>query len=230
MRALLACLTLRVRGHTRRADLDVSQVQDMLVDASDLLAFFEANAVVTNAACQTPLALRLSLLLERLQRGALLGESAAPLAANDRRSLLDWRAAFRPVVNTATSRTVVPCTSSNPSRKCKNSTRERSIVVCMDIYGHICGARACSGRRSCAARSNAQAGTPTSRHTHAKVRRGRMNRCLGNVKNAFIRDETRVHAREAVKEFRALNEKAVFVPDFRRFLKQLQDTVDRFSE
>ena len=57
-----------MREYFRRNNLSVSrgQVQDMLDDASDLLAFFEDNEVVTNNTFQAMLALRLSLLLELL--------------------------------------------------------------------------------------------------------------------------------------------------------------------
>ena len=62
----LNSLGRQIREYTRRNNLEANRenIEDMLTTASDLLAFFKDNGVVTNSAFQTTLSLRLSLLLE----------------------------------------------------------------------------------------------------------------------------------------------------------------------
>jgi len=145
LRPQLDSLASRVREYFRRNNLSVSrgQVQDMLDDASDLLAFFEDNEVFANNAFQATLALRLSLLLELLQLNEIIGEPDAVLEAV-RRSIRDqarkgkaahedWRAAFLPVTNGVSVRAGRPCSSRKRNRKCKFSTREKYVSVCSDV-------------------------------------------------------------------------------------------------
>ena len=221
----LNSLGRQVREYVRRNDLQDSRrlVQDMLAEASNLLAFFEENGVVTNSAFQTTLGLRLSLLLELLQLDQLIGESDAVLAvaenniraqARDGRLALEqWAATFDPVTNDESVRTITPCASFLPSGACRvRNSRQKDLTVCMDLSSPLlkkpdsfCRTQACR-----------------STHLFPGVRRGRIERCLNSAEGS-LRIQVRTHARGVgIKQFRERNEATVFGQGFRLFLARLQ--------
>ena len=225
----LNSLGRQVREYIRRNDLQDSRriVQDMLTDASNLLAFFKENGVVTNSAFQTTLGLRLSLLLELLQLDQLIGESDAVLtraedniraqARDGRLALEQWAATFEPVTNDVSVRISRPCASLNPGGRCAaRSTRRADITVCMDISSprlekpdRFCLPRQCS-----------------SNHIFLRVRNNRIDRCLQSTEFSLSAD-VRTHADDVgIQQFRKRNEATIFGEGFRLFLARLQEAED----
>lgn len=213
-KSLLDSLGRQVREYTRRADLGVSrgQVQDMLADASDLLAFFQDNGVVSNSAFQTTLALRLALLLELLQLDELIGESEATLdavrnnirsqARTGRAALEDWAATFLPTRNTV---------DVDRDRK---SSRRSDVTVCMDISSP--GSRLQKPDRFCRSK------VCRSKHTFGHIRKRRIKRCLDAAEVKF-KAEVRRHARTVgLPQFRERNEASIFGEGFRQFVADLE--------
>ena len=231
----LNSLGRQVREYTRRINLELSrgEVQDMLADASDLLSFFEDNGLVTNAAFQTTLALRLALLLELLQLDELIGESEATLAvvrgnmralaAAGRVVLEDWAASFTPTVDEVTVRERKPCDprSITPQGIClRDSSRQTNLEVCMDLRSP----RLQNPDKFCKSRSC------TSGHIFGHVRKSRIRSCLDNATRPFIA-EVREHADTVgIAQFRERNEATLFGEGFRDFLQELVKVEDLVFE
>lgn len=228
MQTKLDSLRTGVTEYARTGNLDKShtRIQVLLDKASDLVSFFASNEVVTNGAYQTTVALRLALLLEQLHLEQLLGEMEPTLefrrtnirrqASTAKAALESWRANYLPVYNRALY-IKDPCPELTSlgifgGRACRGSdTRKRTASVCMDVRSEglstpkpFCFYKECS-----------------SKHVNKKIRRKRIDRCLASWR-AGVEPQVEKHIRDVgLKEWRDLNEQAVFGSGFRQYLANL---------